>query len=308
MVSDKLLVNNRRKLPFNLRTAGMNMNRIIHSLLLPLAILVLLFPSMPVVAQENTIELEATYPKVENALPKAIFKFPISLTYRGAETRDFDLQVIGPLAWETYVTSGDEGVRVSVIKLRPNMEYPNHIMIVAAAPDFSPVGEYKVTLIISSGVLQDSIDLTAVVMPRYSLRIIPGRSSHYAIIANQDNHLSITIENNGSSELTDIKLSVDSPKEWSVCLAPDSIQSLPLGVSRDVQITIKPSTKVNNRSYRIILTAKAAQTTQETVADFYFDVEEPQAPWMWIGGIIVLAAISIFTYIFIKMDRKKEVT
>jgi uncharacterized membrane protein len=262
--------------------------------------------SVPILAQEETIELEAAYPEVEDT-PPAVFKFPISLIYLGGQTRDFDLQIIGPFAWDTYVTSGDESIRISVIKLRPNVEYSNHIMVIAAAPPSAMVGNHKITLIVSSGVIRDSIEFTAVITPRYSLKISPSPVSHHVITANKDNHLSVTIENTGSDTLTNIRFLVNEPEGWTITLIPDSINSLSPGISRDVQIAIKPSKKVNNRFYKITLTAKAAQTTQETVADLYFDVEEPQGPWMWIGGIIVLVAISIFTYIFIKMDRKKEV-
>ena len=286
----------------------MNITRVIHSTLLILTTLFLLCFSVPIVAQENIIELEATYPKVENTLPEAIFKFPISLTYRGEYTRDFDLQVIGPLAWDTYVTSGDEGVRVSVVKLKPNMEYPDHIVIVAAAPPSATSGEYKVTLIISSDTLQNSIDLTAVIIPRYSLDIIPRHLSHYVITADQDNHFTITIANNGTNELTNIRFSLDGPEGWNIGLTPNNILSLSSGISQDIQLRVKPPAEVNGRSYKITLTAKAAQAMQETAADYYFNVEEPQGSWMWVGGVIALIVISIFTYIFVKMSRKKEVT
>ncbi len=211
-------------------------------------------------AQENIIELEATYPKVENTLPEAIFKFPISLTYQGEYTRDFDLQVIGPLAWDTYVTSGSEGVRVPVVTLKPNIKYPDHIVVVAAAPPSATSGEYKVTLLISSDTLRNSIDLTAVIIPRYSLEIIPGRLAHYVVTADQDNYFTITVANNGSNELTNIRFSVDGPEGWNIGLTPDNIQSLSSGISQNVQLTVKPPGEVNGRSYKITLTAKASYT------------------------------------------------
>lgn len=263
--------------------------------------------SVPILAQEETIELEATYPEVEDT-PPAIFKFLISLTYLGGQTRDFDLQVIGPFAWDTYVTSGDESIKISVIKLRPNVEYSNHIMVIAVAPPSVMIGNHKITLMMSSGVIRNSIELTAVITPKYSLKISPSPVSHHVITANKDNYLSVTVENTGSDTLTNVRFLVNEPEGWTITLTPDNIESLSPGISRDVRVTIKPSFKANDTSHKITLTVETVQTSQEIKADFYFNVEEPRGSWMWVGGIIALVVVVIFVYIFIKSGRKKEIT
>jgi len=65
---------------------------------------VALLLSGPVLAQEETIELKATYPRLESAATEPIFKFSVSLIYRGGQAREFDLRTSGPSGWSTYVT------------------------------------------------------------------------------------------------------------------------------------------------------------------------------------------------------------
>ena len=76
--------------------------------------------TQPVLAQEETIELEATYPKIESAASGASFKFTVTLKYRGSQARTFDLRAAGPSNWTTYIMSSHENIKISAIKLDPN--------------------------------------------------------------------------------------------------------------------------------------------------------------------------------------------
>ena len=90
----------------------MKIGRIACYLFLMMVVVGALLLHTSVLAQEETIELRATYPRLESTATEATFKFPVSLIYRGGQAREFDLRTIGPLGWSTYVTS-EEPVQMS---------------------------------------------------------------------------------------------------------------------------------------------------------------------------------------------------
>jgi len=283
----------------------MKIGRILCYLFLMTVASVALLLSTPVLAQEETIELKATYPRVESAAPEAIFKFTVTLIYRGDQAREFDLRTSGPSGWSTYVTSSDESVRVSVIKLEPNKSEPYQIKVIASPlpSTILKANDYTITLVASSGAISDSIELTAVVMPTYSLELVPSSYYYHEATAERDNQFSLTIKNTGSGELTNIRFSADKPYGWIVEFKPETIDKLESGISQEIQVNIKPSANTADRYYNVTLTAQADQTRQTTI--WNIRVVESKIFWMWIGGAIALLVIGAFTFIFLRFSRNK---
>ncbi|MFC2072522.1 NEW3 domain-containing protein [Chloroflexota bacterium] len=270
-----------------------------------MAVLITALSPRPILAQEETIELKATYPRLESAAHEAIFKFSVSLIYRGGQAREFDLRTSGPSGWSTYVTSSDGSARVSVIKLEPNKSDPYQVKVIASPlPSTSvKVKDYTITLVASSGTISDSIELTAVVMPEYSLDLVASHRYNNEVTANRDNQFSLTVKNTGNGELTNISFSADKPQEWIVEFKPETIDRLAPGISQELQVNIKPSANTTDRDryYDVTLTAEADQTRQTTTMNIR--VEEPKLPWMWIGGAIALLAVGVFTFVFLRFSR-----
>jgi uncharacterized membrane protein len=283
----------------------MKISRILFYMLLMTVALVTCLLSTSVLAQEETIELDATYPRVESATPKAAFKFTVDLIYRGDQAREFDLRASGPSGWTTYVTSSDESVRISVIKVEPGNYRPYQVKVIASPPPsvvFEP-GDYRIIVEASSGTIRDSIELTAVVMPTYSLDLVPGPRFHREVTAGRDNFFFITAKNTGSGELTSIRFSADKPHDLVVEFQPDEIDRLAPSSIQEIQVNIKPPTSTADRYYDVTLIAEASQTRQKTMMGFR--VEESNWLWVWVGGGIALLAIASFTAIFLRLSRGK---
>jgi len=281
-------------------------SRIVYYLFLMTVAAGALLLSMSVLAQEETLKLEATHPKLESTATEPIFQFSVSLIYRGAQAQEFDLGMSGPSGWSTYVTSSDKSTRVSVIKLEPNKSDPYQVKVIASPLPSTIVvkdKDYTITLVASSGAISDSIKLTAVVLPTYSLDLLPWSWYAREVTAGKDNFFSIITENTGSGELTNIRFSADKPQEWIVEFQPETIDRLAPGVSQEIQVNIKPTPKAIDRYHSMTLIAAADQTRQTTILSAY--VEEPKLPWMWIGGAIALVAVGVFTFIFLKFNRNK---
>ena len=287
-------------------TRGIRIGRILcYASLMTVASVALLL-SGPVLAQEETIELEATYPRVESASTGPVFKFSVSLVYRGGQAREFDLRTSGPSGWSTYVTSSDGSARVSVIKLEPDESDPYQVKVVASPlpSTIVKVRDYTITLTASAGTISDSIELTAVVMPTYSLNL--SHRGYLETTVNADNQFSLTVKNTGSGGLTNIRFSsADEPQRWTVEFKPETIDRLAPGISEEIQVNIRPTSIAVDRynRYTVTLTAEANQTRETT--SVRIRVEEPRLPWMWIGGGIAVVVIGAFVFVFLRFSRNK---
>ena len=67
-------------------------------LLLAFSLLIVLLPDAAL-SQPESIELEATYARIESTTPREGFQFAINLKYHGYQARTFDLRTSGPEGW-----------------------------------------------------------------------------------------------------------------------------------------------------------------------------------------------------------------
>lgn len=262
--------------------------------------------TQPVLAQEEKIELEATYPRIESATPGASFKFTVALRYRGSQARTFDLRAAGPSGWTTYITSNDENIKISAINIGPNKYYPDQVKVITSPPPSTILEpkEYKITLEASSGAITGSIELTAIVTPTYSMDLVLSHNVYYhEVTVGKNNIFSINISNTGSGTLTNIKFSTDKPEGWVIKFRPEKIDSLMSGSSEKIEVNIKPAAKAAAEYYQATLIAEANQTRVTTNMEVF--VEKPKGAWIWVGAVIAFLVIAGFTGIFLRLNRRK---
>ncbi|MBL7166150.1 MAG: hypothetical protein ISS55_06680 [Dehalococcoidales bacterium] len=270
--------------------------------LVTVALAVPLLP-LPVLAEEEEIELDATYPRVESESPGAIFKFPVSLLYRGGEAREFHLRASGPPGWSTYVTSMDETIRVSVIKLEPNQFPPDQVKIIAAPPvsASTEIRDYTITLVAGSGNISGSIELTAAVRPAYSLELVPTPTLYHNVTSGEIDYASLTVSNTGSGDLTGVRFSVGEPEGWTIEFHPDRVDRLTPGASLEVELSISTTSEVSAGYHRMTLVAEADQTQQTTILSIR--VAEPEGSWLWVGVGIAVGVAGAFALVFLRIGR-----
>ncbi|MFH0846837.1 MAG: NEW3 domain-containing protein [Chloroflexota bacterium] len=268
-----------------------------------LGLLAILLPN-PALAQAETIKLEATYPRVESAPPQPTFEFIVTLTYQGAQVLTFDLRLTAPTGWSTYITPDKETTRVSVVKFEPAS--PKVIRVFAIPPEPVPLpGDYRITLEASSGVVKGSLELTAVILPTYSLDIISSPNRYnYQATPGKDNKFSMSLKNIGSGTLKDIILSATAPADWSVTFEPERVTSLTPGNSGSVEFNIKPSAKAEyDDYYQITLIAETGQV-RKTMSISVF-LKRPERAWLWAGVAVVAVVVVAFVFIFMRLNRSQ---
>lgn len=284
----------------------MKIGRIICFCIL-LTSLLALFPLSPVLAQgeepppEESIELIASYTKLEGE-SGASFEFEVELEYHGSEARIFDLSATAPSDWAVLITPVyPQDKVIQDIRLEPDA---SEKISVFAGPVVSlpEPGEYQITVEATSGEIQGSIQLTAVITAKYEMSVSATEERYNtSATAGEKTYFSMTVENTGSAVIDTIVFSSSKPREWTIEFDPPQIDSLAAGSSQVIEVTIKPSSKTIAGDYRVYLETNATQARGEIEVRV---TVETSTIWGWVGVIIILLVVAGLTYIFIRFRRR----
>jgi uncharacterized membrane protein len=273
--------------------------------------LLTLIPLSPVLAQDATIELTADYYKLEVESGASV-EFTIQLKYTGDVARVFDLTATGPADWTTSITpSYPRDKQILDIRMEPPAEDESATteqIIVSATPAswLTPeLGEYPITLEASSGELQSSIELTAVVTSipaSYSLYLTtPDGVLSTPAQSGKDNYFTIAVANSGTGDIDNITLSTNKPKGWTVDLSLTNINALTAGNFQTVEMDIKPPADAIAGDYEIIVRASGTQASDNL--EIRVTVKTP-AVWGWVGIGIIVLVIAGLAFIFMRFSRR----
>jgi uncharacterized membrane protein len=122
------------------------------------------------------------------------------------------------------------------------------------------------------------------------------------LTAGQGKTIFLEVGNNGTTELTNIRLSADSPKGWTVTFSPSLIDNLAPGSFQTVDVVLKPADNAAKGGYNITLIAEANET--RSVTAYFVNVKSSSLLWVWIGIGLAALVIAGFAFIFIRFGRQ----
>ncbi len=275
--------------------------------------LMTLLPLSPVLAQDDdaTIELTADYYTLEIVSGQSV-DFTIQVKYTGTEARVFDLTATGPADWTTSITpSYPRDRQIRDIRMEPPAGGESATVeeiVVTSTPDawITPeLGDYPITVEISSGDLQASIEFTAVVTSvpaSYTMYLsTPDSVLSTAARAGEENPFAIVIINSGTGDIDSISLSTNKPSGWAVELSPTNINSITAGNYQTVEMNIKPPTDAIAGDYEIVV--RAAGTQASDSLEIRVTVRT-SALWGWVGISIIILVIAALFLIFMRFSRR----
>jgi len=253
---------------------------------------------------EEKIELTTSYTKLEGTSGTS-FEFEVELNYQGSEARVFDLVATGPKNWTVYITpSYPKDKMIRDIRLEPGKTYGEKINVYAAPPFWlmPDPGEYEITLEATSGEIEGTIELTAVVTAKYDLSLTPTEERYNtSATAGKDNYFSVVAANEGSATIDNISFSSDKPRGWTIEFSPDKVDSLIAGNFQTIEVNIKPPPKTIAGDYEITLIANGKQAMDNM--DIRVSVETtPVGQWVGVG--IIVLVIAGLTIIFMRFSRR----
>jgi uncharacterized membrane protein len=259
----------------------------------------------------ESIALTCQYPVLSTPAGTSFFSYAIELQYSGGkEPRVFDLQVEVPAGFSYAIASSyGEGSEIAAIRLDPQKQFPDTIKVTVRpymwiAPD---PGEYPITVEAASGEIKGSIELKAIVMAKYEVQVEPaiGRLNTTAT-AGKDNYFTIFVTNTGSADLQKVNFSsaiTGKPSGWSITFDPQSLDVLPVGDMREVQINIKPAEKTIAGDYMVAISANPESGYAFDNIDVRVTVLTPTI-WGWVGIGIVVLVIAGLVVMFMRLGRR----
>jgi uncharacterized membrane protein len=234
------------------------------------------------------------------------FNYMVTLTYSGNDTITTNLATINPPGWKPTITFS--GKEINSIPIGP-MNYgtpDSKTLSISLAPNqgTSPdPGEYKMVLKATSGQLNQTIDLTAVVKAKYQFSITTDTGNLATrATAGKDNHFLINLKNTGSVPLENLNLSVSKPESWKITFSPDKVTSLGAGQSlqEDVVIT-PPSGKTVAGDYIITISSSNSQVSSNMEVRV---TVETSSIWGIVSIAIIILVIAGLAVLFLKLGRR----
>jgi len=134
-----------------------------------------------------------------------------------------------------------------------------------------------------------------------SLRMLSGYY-YKEVSPGESTTLFMEVRNNGDTAITDIELTADTPKEWTVKIVPDSISKLGAGSSQTVDISITPGENSSNGEYTVTLIADATET--KTAVSTTLRVKSDSSLWLWIGIGMAAVVVAGFVIIYLRFGKR----
>jgi uncharacterized membrane protein len=227
---------------------------------------------------------------------------PFGLDPEEDDQKTFDITVEYPEGWYAVAMSGTTDI--SAINLTSGKQ--QSLKIFATYRLGQGPGEYPITMTLKSAIegdtLEASIDVTAVLTATYDIELTTktGRFST-EMTSGMDNNYKLIVNNNSSTSLENIKLTSTEPEGWNVSFDIDEIESIEVGKSKEIDVTVNPPEKTIAGDY--ILTFKASSAKASDDIELRVTVETPTI-WGIVGiGIIVIVIVAV-AIIFTRLGRR----
>jgi uncharacterized membrane protein len=251
------------------------------------------------VSEQGTFKTEFTSEQANmEGNSKSTFTFRTKLKNQTGEKQLYSLRTDSPRGWN-IVFKPDYNQATSV-EIEPNIT--KDISIEIKPPEFIEAGTYKIPVSALTNLTSASLELEVVVTGSYNMELTTPRGLLSADITAGDNkRIELVVQNSGSAELRDIKLSTSKPINWDVIFDPPKVDKLEAGKNVQVFATIKADKKAIAGDYVTTITAATPEVSSQ--ASFRISVKTPML-WGWIGILIILVACGSVYYLFRKYGRR----
>ena len=251
-------------------------------------------PLSVMVSSQGTYKTEFTtdQPNMQGN-SKSNFNFNANLNNKTAETQLYALIAAAPRGWNViFRTNGKQATSAQV---EPNST--ENISIEITPPGNVEAGTYKIPIKATTGSASGELELEVVVTGSYDMELTTPRGLLSSdITAGDTKRIDLVVNNTGSAELKDVRLSSSKPEGWEVSFEPTAVETLKAGESVDVQAVVRASKKAIPGDYVMNISANTPETGKSV--SFRMTVKTPLL-WGWIGiGIIVISFILTGIYVW----------
>jgi len=242
-------------------------------------------------------ELETDQPNMQGNADSS-FNYRLTLRNRTADEQLYALSTDAPRGWNVDFEVSSQ--KVTSVKVEANTAQDINVTI--APPAEIEAGTYTIPVQAQAGSSSAEAELEVNITGTYRMELsTPTGRLSTDITAGKEKTVELQLNNTGSSELEDIKLSQSAPVDWEVKFEPQIIESLLPGESATVNARIKSSGKAISGDYLVNIQAQTPEVSDS--ADFRVTVKT-SALWGWIGVFLIALVGAGIYYLFRKFGRQ----
>lgn len=226
------------------------------------------------------------------------FNYKLDLSNKTAETQNYSLQANAPTGWQ--VTFKADGQNVTSVSVESGETKTIDVEVNPA--ENVQEGTYEIPVVAQSGQTKSELTLEAVITGKFNMNFstIDGRLSE-DIHAGKEKTIQLVVENTGTTDLNNITFSSQTPTDWKVEFATDTIEKLAPGEKQTINATITASDRAIAGDYVLSITASSPEISKE--AQFRMSVKTSML-WGWIGIIIIVAVAVSLIFLIRKYGRR----
>ena len=256
-------------------------------------------PLVVIVSEQGTYKTEFTTDQANmQGQASSSFSFNTNLKNRTSDKQLYALIAEAPRGWTVNFKSNFQ--LVTSVNIEANSTL--NIAIDVKSPDRIEAGTYKIPVSAVTSTTSARLELEAVITGSYSMELsTPTGLLSTNITAGDVKRVELAVNNTGSSELNDIKLSFTAPINWDITFDPQKVDKLQPGKVAQVFATIKADKKAIAGDYVAGIEAK----TPEIGSRISFRISvETSILRGWIGVLIIIIALGSVYYLFRKYGRR----
>lgn len=252
-----------------------------------------------VVSSKGTYETEFTssQPNMEGSSSDS-FTFTAKLKNHTDQNQRYALMADAPPGWS--VTFRARYKEVTSVELRGGSAAS--IILEIKPPSQIEAGKYSIPVSAVTSTTSAKLQLGVGITGSYKMELgTPTGLLSAKTTAGGVKRLKLIVRNTGSSVLTVIGFSADTPRNWNVVFDPKKIDNLLPKKEAQIFATIKAGKKAIPGDYEVIMHANTPETSSNAV--FRISVVTSML-WGWIGILIIFVAIGSVYYLFRKYGRR----
>jgi uncharacterized membrane protein len=246
------------------------------------------------------VSLTTDVPSVQGAA-SSTFTFNLTIHNETAGDLTFSVNATGPTGWTVDAKLTSSSQAASAIVTAGNT---SGVSVTANPPDGVAAGSYPIEVVATAGDKQIKQELTVNITGSYTLAMsTPDQvlSNHGTTGAAAQQQIVVT--NNGTAEVTNVKLTATAPTNWKVDFGDKAtIPSIPAGQSVTVTANVTPSNDAITGDYQITFRATSDQSSTASV-DIRFTVETSLL-WGALGIILIVAVFVGLWWVFRRYGRR----
>jgi uncharacterized repeat protein (TIGR01451 family) len=250
-------------------------------------------------AAAGDVTLTTDFPSLQGPAGQAV-SFNLTLSNQSAQDLTFAVNAQGPDGWTvTAQLTGQSQAASAVVKAGAT----SGITVSATSPNGTPAGTYPIQVVATAGSRQIPGTLQVVVTGSYSLAMsTPDQRLNASGVAGQKTDLSLTLTNNGTAPITNVKLTSTPPTGWTVTFDPATVASINPASTQAVTAHIVASSDAVAGDYVVTIAANGGQSTTSSV-DIRFSVET-SIEWAIVGIALIVGVAVALWWVFRRFGRR----